>query len=54
METTTWTEDTMSQMTVRVTFSLQGGAYTVSASTLFDPNAGLAAAATATATGATP
>jgi prepilin-type N-terminal cleavage/methylation domain-containing protein len=39
MQTEPWTEDTMTQMTVKVTFSIQGNDYEVSASTLFDPMA---------------
>jgi prepilin-type N-terminal cleavage/methylation domain-containing protein len=40
LESQTWTEDAMLQLTVTVTFSVQGNDYTVSASTLFDPTAG--------------
>lgn len=45
MQSEPWTEDTMTQVTVKVTFSIQGNSYDVSASTLFDPTAGAAAAA---------
>ncbi len=51
METTTWSEDSMTHMTVKVVFSIQGTDYDVSASTLFDPTAATptsGAAATAT------
>lgn len=36
MESEPWSEDTMTQVTVRVTFSLQGSEFEVSASTLYD------------------
>ena len=45
MQSEPWTEDTMTQVTVKVTFSIQGNSYDVSASTLFDPTAGAATAA---------
>jgi len=45
MKSTPWTEDTMTQITVQVSFDVQGNTYDVSASTLFD--------ATATTTGTT-
>jgi prepilin-type N-terminal cleavage/methylation domain-containing protein len=51
METVPWTEDTMTQMTVHVTFTVQGRDYQISASTLFDPNAN---STTTTTTAATP
>jgi type II secretion system protein I len=37
LESQNWTEDSMLQLTVRVTFSVQGNSYSVSASTLVDP-----------------
>lgn len=43
MQSEPWTEDTMTQVTVKVTFSIQGNSYDVSASTLFDPTAAAAA-----------
>ncbi len=45
MQTTTWPLDSMTQMTVQVTFTLQGTNYQVSADTLFDPAVAAAAAA---------
>jgi type II secretory pathway pseudopilin PulG len=40
MQTSPWTQDTaMTEMTVRVTFTLQGHPYEMSLGTLFDPNA---------------
>lgn len=36
MQSTNWSEDAMTQITVRVTFSVQGSNYEVSASTLCD------------------
>jgi type II secretory pathway pseudopilin PulG len=39
MQTSPWPTDTMTEMTVRVTFTLQGHAYEMSLGTLFDPNA---------------
>lgn len=45
MQSEPWTEDTMTQVTVKVTFSIQGNSYDVSASTLFDSTAGAAATA---------
>lgn len=44
METTSWSEEAMLEVTVRVTFTVQGSDYTVSASTLVDPMAPLATA----------
>ncbi|MES2696172.1 MAG: type II secretion system protein [Verrucomicrobiota bacterium] len=41
LESRTWTEDAMTQITVTVTFSVQGAPQTVSASTLVDPVAPL-------------
>ena len=35
-----WTEDTMTYVSVKVTFSVQGTDYDVGASTLYDPTAG--------------
>jgi type II secretory pathway pseudopilin PulG len=40
MQTQNWTRDTMTQMTVHITFTLQGNSYEMTLSTLFDPNAG--------------
>jgi type II secretion system protein I len=48
MQTTSWTEDSMTQMTVKVVFTLQGNDFEVSASTLFDPNAGAATTSSTT------
>jgi general secretion pathway protein I len=39
MTTTVWPQDTMTQMTVHVTFMSQGNPYVMSLSTLYDPNA---------------
>jgi prepilin-type N-terminal cleavage/methylation domain-containing protein len=39
MTTTVWPQDTMTQMTVRITFTSQGHSYDMSLSTLYDPNA---------------
>jgi hypothetical protein len=39
LETQTWSEDAMLQLTMRVTFTLQGEEFSVAASTLFDPGA---------------
>ena len=39
MQSEPWTEDSMTHVTVKVTFSLQGNSYDVSASTLFDATA---------------
>jgi prepilin-type N-terminal cleavage/methylation domain-containing protein len=39
MTTTVWPQDTMTQMTVHVTFTSQGNPYVMSLSTLYDPNA---------------
>jgi len=41
MQTTVWPQDTMTEMTVRVTFTLQGNPYQMSLTTLFDPNASI-------------
>ena len=49
MQTEAWPQDVMTQMTVRITFSVQGNAYEMTLSTLFDPNAG--APVTTTGTG---
>lgn len=40
MESRTWSEDAMLQLTVRVTFTVQGTEHSVTASTLLDPGAG--------------
>ncbi len=37
LQSTNWTEDSMTQLTVSVSFSVQGATHTVSASTLIDP-----------------
>jgi type II secretion system protein I len=37
LESQTWSEDAMLQLTVRVTFAVQGASYDVAASTLIDP-----------------
>lgn len=37
MQTETWTQDAMTQVTVTVTYSVQGRDYSTSAATLFDP-----------------
>jgi hypothetical protein len=34
-----WTEDTMTELTVTVSFDVQGSTFTVNASTLYDPTA---------------
>jgi type II secretory pathway pseudopilin PulG len=39
MTTAVWPQDTMTQMTVHVTFTSQGNPYVMSLSTLYDPNA---------------
>ena len=39
LESQTWTEDAMLQLTVRVNFTVQGNEYNVAASTLVDPGA---------------
>lgn len=51
MSSETWTEDSMTKVTVSVSFVVQGNTYEVSASTLYDPNAGSASSASATTTG---
>lgn len=50
MKSAPWTEDTMTQITVQVSFDVQGNTYDVSASTLFDTTATTTATATAPAT----
>jgi prepilin-type N-terminal cleavage/methylation domain-containing protein len=42
MQAEPWPEDAMTKVTVRVTFTVQGNDYDVSASTLYDPTAGSA------------
>lgn len=37
MQTTTWPLDAMTEVTITVTFTVQGNNYNISASTLFDP-----------------
>ena len=49
MQSEPWSEDSMTQVTVKVSFSIQGNDYDVSASTLFDPTAGAATSASALA-----
>jgi prepilin-type N-terminal cleavage/methylation domain-containing protein len=39
LESQTWTEDALLQLTVRVSFEVQGERYTVAATTLVDPGA---------------
>jgi len=39
MQTAVWPQDTMTKMTVRITFTLEGHSYEMSLSTLFDPTA---------------
>ena len=53
MKSEPWTEDTMTQVTVKVSFDVQGSTFDVSASTLYDPNATTAGTGS-TATTATP
>jgi prepilin-type N-terminal cleavage/methylation domain-containing protein len=48
LESSSWSQDTMTQATVRVTFTVQGTDYQVSASTLFDPNAASSATGSST------
>jgi prepilin-type N-terminal cleavage/methylation domain-containing protein len=43
MQSEPWTEDSMTHVTFKVTFSIQSNSYDVSASTLFDATAGSAA-----------
>jgi prepilin-type N-terminal cleavage/methylation domain-containing protein len=43
-----WSEDTMTQVTVRVYFELQGETFDVAATTLYDPNANAAVVASTT------
>jgi prepilin-type N-terminal cleavage/methylation domain-containing protein len=46
MQTAPWTqEDAMTEMTVKVTFTMQGNSYEMSLATLFDPNANTAGVA---------
>ncbi len=45
-----WTEDTMTEITVKVSFDVQGNTYDVSASTLFDPTTTDTTAATVATT----
>ncbi len=44
MQSATWPSDAMTQVSVQVTFTVQGNDYSVSISTLFDPATALAAA----------
>lgn len=46
MQSATWPSDAMTQVTVQVTFTVQGTDYSVSLNTLFDPAAALATATT--------
>jgi len=39
LQSESWPEDSMTQLTVRVTFTLRGISYEMKASTLYDPNA---------------
>lgn len=50
MTSTTWTEDAMTMVTVKVTFTVQGDNFDVSLSTLYDPAAGTASAASTATT----
>lgn len=50
LTTQSWTEDSMTVLTVRVTFAVQGKSFDVAASTLYDP----AAILTGTSSSATP
>lgn len=50
MTSTAWTEDSMTVVTVKVTFEVQGNKYDVSASTLFDATAAPSSDITAPAT----
>jgi type II secretory pathway pseudopilin PulG len=56
MKSSPWTEDAMTQMTVTVSFDVQGSTYDVSASTLFDPavNSVTTASASTSTAGAAP
>ena len=53
MQTEPWPVDTMTQMTVQVNFIVRGTTYTMSASTLFDPNAATPGTGNAAGTAAT-
>lgn len=48
MTSETWPEDTMTEITVKVSFDLQGRTYDVSASTLYDPNASSSSSSSST------
>jgi len=48
MQTENWSQDSMTQMTVHITFVVQGNSYEMTLSTLFDPNAGTPGTATTT------
>jgi general secretion pathway protein I len=50
MKSDSWTEDTMTELTVTVSFDVQGNTYDVSATTLYDPTALAAASSTGTIT----
>jgi prepilin-type N-terminal cleavage/methylation domain-containing protein len=47
MQTKTWAQDNMTQMTVKIKFTLQGATHEMEASTLYDPMAAIPGAATA-------
>ena len=49
MQSEPWGEDPMTQLTVKVVFSIQGNSYDVSASTLFDPAVGTGVAGSSSA-----
>ena len=46
----TWNEDAMTHLTVTITYTVQGDSFTVTLSTLIDPNAGSATTGTTTGT----
>lgn len=48
MQSEPWSEDSMTHVTVKVTFSIQGTDYELAASTLFDPTAGTVTAGSTT------
>lgn len=54
MKSAPWTEDAMTEITVQVSFDVQGNTYNVSASTLFDTTATTTATTTGTGTATTP
>ena len=46
MQTKQWTQDNMTQMTVTISFTMQGAIYQMKESTLFDPAAAVPGVAT--------